>query len=222
MSFELNFMVPLLASSNVEILNYFRSKNILKSTERCDFCDIGMKQVVANRIMDKFVWKCLHKTCLKYKTTKSIRSNSFLAKYRISLQQCLSLLYKFFKDNSVSEVSKENEINLKTVIKFFDEIRGIIKTFYNGLDLRLGGENIIVQIDESMFCHKPKNHRGRATSREIWVWGCVDTSFIPAKGHMCIVPDRTQSTLLNKIHEIIKPGTIIWSDEWRGYLNLRH
>ncbi|KCZ77490.1 hypothetical protein H311_01496 [Anncaliia algerae PRA109] len=73
-----------------------------------------------------------------------------------------------------------------------------------------------------MFCHKPKNHRGRATSREIWVWGCVDTSFIPAKGHMCIVPDRTQSTLLNKIHEIIKPGTIIWSDEWRGYLNLRH
>ncbi|KCZ76021.1 hypothetical protein H311_02990, partial [Anncaliia algerae PRA109] len=153
MIFELHFMVPLLANSNVEIINYFRSKNILNSTERCDFCDIRMKQVVANRIMDKFVWKCLHKTCLKYKTTKSIRSNSFLAKYRISLQQCLSLLYKFFKDNSVSEVSKENEINLKTVIKFFDEIRGIIKTFYNGLDLRLGGENIIVQIDESMFCH---------------------------------------------------------------------
>ncbi|KCZ80832.1 hypothetical protein H312_01780 [Anncaliia algerae PRA339] len=97
MSFELNFIIPLLASSNVEILNYFRSKNILKSTERCDFCDIRMKQVVANGIIDKFVWKCLYKTCLKYRTTKGIRSNSFLAKYKISLQQYLSLLYIFLR-----------------------------------------------------------------------------------------------------------------------------
>ncbi|KCZ76724.1 hypothetical protein H311_02273 [Anncaliia algerae PRA109] len=75
MNFIINFVSKLLASNNLEILDYFRSKNIFKSTERCDFCRIRMKLVVANNIIIQFVWKCLHKTCILYENTKSVRRN---------------------------------------------------------------------------------------------------------------------------------------------------
>ena len=61
--------------------------------------------------------------------------------------------------------------------------------------LILGGPGV-VQIDESLFQHKHKYHQGRAPWNEVWVFGMCDTSQSPAWGVMCIVPNRTQSTLL--------------------------
>ena len=94
-----------------------------------------------------------------------------------------------------------------------------------------------VQIDESQFRHKPKvcmpciyitskilnthlilqHHRGRATSREVWVFGLCDISQSPSLGYMEIVPSRDAATLLpiNQAH--VCPGTVIHSDQWRAY-----
>ena len=57
--------------------------------------------------------------------------------------------------------------------------------------VQLGGPNKIVQVDESLFRLKPKHHKGRATSKEVWVFGMVDTSTSPSLGYMEIVLDRT-------------------------------
>ena len=70
----------------------------------------------------------------------------------------------------------------------------------------------MVQIDESLFRHKPKvatikkqhitlnnefqHHRGRATTLEMWVFGMVDTSVSPAMGYMEIVARHDAATLL--------------------------
>ena len=72
----------------------------------------------------------------------------------------------------------------------------------------------MVQIDESLFRHKPKvatikfkkkhitlnnefqHHRGRATTLEMWAFGMVDTSVSPAMGYMEIVARRDAATLL--------------------------
>ena len=52
--------------------------------------------------------------------------------------------------------------------------------------LMLGSNGVVVQIDESLFRHKPKHHRGRATTNEVWVFGLCDTSQSSALGVMCI------------------------------------
>ena len=102
----------------------------------------------------------------------------------------------------------------------------------------LGGPGVIIQVDESLFRHKPKviitlhiqitctpygntfvlqYHRGRSTSTDMWVFGMCDTSHSPALGFMHLVPNRTAATLLPIIQSHVAPGTIIHSDQGSMY-----
>ena len=75
----------------------------------------------------------------------------------------------------------------------------------------------MVQIDESLFRHKPKFHRGRATSHELWVFGMADTSYSPSKIYLELVENRSAATLLPIIRRVARSGSIIVSDEWAAY-----
>ena len=52
-----------------------------------------------------------------------------------------------------------------------------------------------------------------------WTWdfGMVDCSTSPATGFVQIVERRNAATLLPIIHQHIRPGTMVYSDEWRAY-----
>ena len=54
----------------------------------------------------------------------------------------------------------------------------------------------------------------------MWVFGLVDTSHKPALGAMQVVAQRDAATLLPLIQQFTKPGTEVWSDEWRAYRNV--
>lgn len=62
-----------------------------------------------------------------------------------------------------------------------------------------------------------QHHRGRPTTSEQWVFGMVDTSQTPALGLMVLVPSRDAATLLPIIQQHVRPGTVVWSDEWAAY-----
>ena len=59
-----------------------------------------------------------------------------------------------------------------------------------------------------------QNHRGRATTNEVWVFGLVDTSHTLALG---VVAQRDAATLLPIIQAHVAPGTIIHFDQWAAY-----
>lgn len=69
---------------------------------------------------------------------------------------------------------------------------------------KLGGENVIVEIDESCF-GKRKHNRGKRT-RSQWVFGCIDRN----TKEVLIVPveRRNKDTLLPIIQEYILPGNL--------------
>ena len=85
----------------------------------------------------------------------------------------------------------------------------------------MNGPGIIVQVDESQFSHKPKYHRGRAAEIPIWVFGIVDTSFKPSVDFMEIVENRGAEILLPIIQSVVRPGSIVHSDEWRSYRQIQ-
>ena len=88
--------------------------------------------------------------------------------------------------------------------------------------IRLGGRNVIVQIDESCFSHKAKYHRGRAPNDPICVFGIIDTSFKPAIGYMEIVDRRNAENLPPIIESVVEKGSVFHSDEWRAYSQLKN
>lgn len=51
----------------------------------------------------------------------------------------------------------------------------------------------------------------------MWVFGLVDTSFVPALGYMNIVSQRDAATLLPIIQAHVAPGSVIHSDQWAAY-----
>ena len=124
-----------------------------------------------------------------------------------------------------------------TAIQCYQYLRDICSWRLTNVDspLLLGGQGVVVQIDESLFRHKPKvknrlciifsttwivllqHHRGRPPRSEQWVFGMVDTTTTPALGVMELVPRRDAATLLPIINQHVRPGTIIWSDEWAAY-----
>ena len=58
-------------------------------------------------------------------------------------------------------------------------LREVCSTHLMNHPVSLGGANVIVQIDDSLFWHKPKYQRGRAPAADQWVFGIVDTSTTP-------------------------------------------
>ena len=84
----------------------------------------------------------------------------------------------------------------------------------------LGGPGIIYQIDESLYFHKQKYHRGRTSEHQVQVFGIVNASYIPVRGYIEVVAQRDKASLLYTIQRICLPGTIIYSDKWAAYRDI--
>ena len=102
-----------------------------------------------------------------------------------------------------------------TIAKIFKAIRMVCSIALNKKEIRLGGENLTVQIDESLFA-KVKHFVGKDLARkQVWVFGMVDVK--PDVIYFECVPDRTALTLLSIIYEHVVPDTTVNSDCWASY-----
>ena len=75
-----------------------------------------------------------------------------------------------------------------------------------------------MQLDESCF-GKRKYNRGHRVEG-VWVLGMVERTAARRVVYLP-VPDRSAATLTNIIRKYVKPGSIIYTDCWRGYNNLK-
>ena len=159
-------------------------------------------------------------------------SKCFFQRSRLCLQTWVKLMYLWAVDAPVTKLQEqldEGECSTKSAIDVFNFLREVCTNKLIAMgNIRLGGPNVIVQIDESLFNHKPKYHHGRRPHHEQWVYGLVDTSTRPCIGYMELVGCRNAATLLPIIRDHTQPGTIVHSDQWRAYaqiqssLNLQH
>jgi hypothetical protein len=85
------------------------------------------------------------------------------------------------------------------IAKIFKAIRMVCSVALNKKVIRLGGANLTVQIDESLYA-KVKHHVGKDLARkQVWVFGMFDVKFDLI--YCQCVPDRTAPTLLSIIYE---------------------
>ena len=144
---------------------------------------------------DRFCWKCQNRKCTKFQARKSIRTGSVFCNSNIPLQKWVHALYLWSERSSARFTSKQ----LNYVCQLYGEFREICTDYFAKNPIKLGRPGIIVQIDESCFSHKVKFHHGRPPSKQLWVFGLVDTSTNPGVGFMQIVERRDEATLLTII-----------------------
>ena len=197
-------------------ISRLQSKGLLSRNKQCPSCNQPMNMQQRSDITDQYRWRCPWSGCKK---SLSLRSGTFFEQSRLQLRQWIVLMYWWACEYPVKDAAEEAEVDEKTAIQMYQYCRDVCswRILNHDSPLLLGGPGVVVQIDESLFRHKPKNHRGRATSREVWVFGLCDTSYSPALGIMCIVPNRSAQTLLPIIQQHVHCGTVIYSDEWAAY-----
>ncbi|KCZ75992.1 hypothetical protein H311_03019, partial [Anncaliia algerae PRA109] len=101
-------------------------------------------------------------------------------------------------------------VSLKNIEKL---ITNKIKKFFGCNPIRLGGNEIIVHVNETMLTDAVKSHRGKVARNQSWALTIVDTSEKPGYKYCQIVDKRHSSTLIPIISRIVKPGSIVHTDE---------
>ena len=91
--------------------------------------------------------------CPQCKGRKSIRTGSFFSKSR---QKWLILLFYWVHECPVTDAAENAEVNKETAIDVYQRLRETCSTTLVNTDIVLGGNGVIVEVDESLFRHKPK------------------------------------------------------------------
>ena len=95
--------------------------------------------------------------CPQCKGRKSIREGSFFSKSRLTLQKWLLIMYMWAREYPVTDVVEEVEVDQHSAIDIYQWLREVCTTrLLRDPQIILGGPGTVVEIDESLFKHKPK------------------------------------------------------------------
>ena len=108
------------------------------------------------------------------------------------------------------------QISNKTSIDWYNFVRDICAQYFIDHPSVIGGPGIEVEIDESKF-GKRKYNRGRQVDGH-WVFGGIER--VSGECFLVEVQQRDANTLLPQIAQYIRPGSIVYSDEWSSYNQL--
>jgi len=136
-------------------------------------------------------------------------------KHQVASKKIL-ILVKLYLDESYNSTIAEEilEVNKSTLTDWTNFCREICTNYVNQEKVKIGGDNVVVEVDEAKFGRR-KNHKGRIIDGT-WIFGGVE---VKDKSKCFFVPveNRSSSTLLAQIKDWIEPGSVIVSDRWKAY-----
>ena len=161
-------------------------------------------------------YRCTKTTC---RARKFITSDTIFDNIKISIATILFILYEWCVETPIFRAACEYDVSEKTVSLWYLKFREFASYFcIADDDTRIGGPGTIVEIDECLVV-KRKYNRGRFLSNQQWIFGGV----VRGEHSKCFiefVENRTQETLLEMIQKNVLPGTTIYSDCWRAYIDM--
>ena len=222
--------LALMLTSLSRVIEFLQGLNILPTMGICHHCSTSIHGNYKTKGTKAF-WLC--PSC---KFTPTIRQDTVLYNSNMQLKRFVMMAYCFTQQNKTvaqtinecnlpDENYSDNSLSPDTVNRWFNYFRKLCLNDWLENVEKLGGENQIVEIDESMF-GKMKFGRGDPSKRRrAWVFGmvCRETG----KCVLWICPrdkegryKRTKPALWPIIQAFIEIDTMIFSDGFRGYRKL--
>jgi transposase-like protein len=107
--------------------------------------------------------------------------------------------------------------NTETVTAYKKHLRQLVIETLETDDTIIGGEGVVVQIDETKF-GKRKYNRGH---RVDGAWSIVGVEITDERRVFAeVVENRSEETIVNVLQRHVAEGSTIWTDCWKGYRNL--
>jgi len=152
----------------------------------------------------------------------SIFNGTIFSKAKLKCNQIMELSYFWLSKATRKQLNIYTNIAPANITRWTQIFRTIITQEIRISETKIGGPDIIVEIDESLF-HKNRQNK----TEQLWVFGGIErTKEKQIFAQIC--KDRTADTLLDLIQKYVHPGSIIYSDMFKSYdqiysrLGIRH
>ena len=190
-------------------LEYLIEQKVLVDKKTCDYCKGNVTRKGA-------LMRCTSRNCRK---SKSIFDGTIFSNLRIDSNKLLRIAHYHLaevKCSSIATITGMSKVTLRSVLK---EIHILLAPSPNIGHMKIGGPGIIVEIDESKF-GKVKYNKGHRVEG-VWIFGGVEHT-TQRRLFLEAVPNRKKETLEEVLLRKVELGTIIYSDGWKGYSNLKN
>ena len=159
--------------NSIEHISFLQRKGLLAISITCS-CGTQMALGEKSDLSDGHIFRC--SSC---KTTKSVRHGSFFSKSKLKLSQWIIIIYWWVRQYPVSKAAEESGASRKVTIDIYQWLREVCSTRLLQQRIQLGGPQKIVQIDESLFKHKPKVRHCTCKEPKIALLCVVSISQLP-------------------------------------------
>ncbi|KCZ77229.1 hypothetical protein H311_01763 [Anncaliia algerae PRA109] len=116
----------LIRACTKELIDYLMGENMLKRERQCGNCSYFMQLVTYKKSIDKYAWRCMNKTCQKYKNYESIRKDSFFEKFRLDLTLILRITIKYGVRQAMHSIKNSLDCNPKYIECVILKIKSLI------------------------------------------------------------------------------------------------
>lgn len=211
----LNYIVKNIENS-LFALNILERANLINLCSFiCPKCHRGYtKKTKRSRHVLGFVMLCDNIGCRK---EYSILKNDWMAQKNI--KKLLYVVAAFLSKKTIACIIRDSGLNEKTVYSYIGFIRNAISEKINNMEIKLGGENIEVEIDEAHLFTRKFNRGNILASEQIWIFGIVER--VSKKCFLKTVRQRNANELFEVFNSHVLPGTLVFSDGWRGYSRIK-
>jgi transposase-like protein len=195
-----------LISDEYLCIQFLFEKGIFYGERFCVKCCSSM-----NLSLDRGLWRCTKKGC---GTQVSIRQGSFFAKSKLLCSKIMQISYFWLNKIPVSATITMTATSPNTVCNFYRHLRELVADSLDEEDTIIGGNGVVVEIDESKLS-KRKYNRGHHIEGA-WVIGGIERTE-EKRRFIVKIDNRDANTILGVIRAHVLPGSIVYTDMWRGY-----
>lgn len=206
-------------ANDKELIDLFRNLGVLKNEMNCLKCSHLMKIAPYKKNIDCEAWRCCNRQCPNFLNYSSIRKESKLENFRISLRDIIKILIHFAAKTQVSKITDFCTVGrqgVKNVTKFLKTLIPAPNFEVN----KLGGPGKTIQIDETMLNYKCKSHRGRSSTNQTDCLCIVELGPNLKRVFAKVIENKRMETLMPIICSQVASGSIISTDEHKSYVNL--
>jgi len=147
--------------------------------------------------------------CGRCRYTFGLFTGTWVGQARIALMTWLWLVKLFELEVTARQAASQTGVSYPTALGVFTTIRRALVAQEHPELLR--GE---VEADESYFGGRRKGKRGRGAAGKVPVFGILERR---GRVSVTVVANVTAQTLLHETVKVVKRGSLVYTDKYRGY-----